>query len=48
MLFRSEGVTVLYSLADDRTFSLCALMCDRVQELAEAAADFGASLRMRR
>jgi len=35
---RKEGLNVLYSLADERTFGLCELMCDRVRELATAEA----------
>ncbi|MCA8964021.1 MAG: winged helix-turn-helix transcriptional regulator [Planctomycetes bacterium] len=33
------GLNVLYRLADDRTFTLCELMCNRVREQATAAAD---------
>ena len=35
---RKHGVSVRYSLADERTFGLCELMCSRVRELASAAA----------
>jgi DNA-binding transcriptional ArsR family regulator len=35
---RKEGVRVVYGLADERTFGLCELMCNRVRELAAAAA----------
>ncbi|MCU0863613.1 MAG: metalloregulator ArsR/SmtB family transcription factor [Planctomycetes bacterium] len=39
---RKEGVRVVYGLADERTFGLCELMCDRVRELAAAAATVAA------
>jgi len=32
-----QGATVRYSLADDRTFALCELMCERVREQTAAA-----------
>jgi DNA-binding transcriptional ArsR family regulator len=35
---RKEGVSVVYALADERTFGLCELMCDRVRERAQHAA----------
>lgn len=35
---RKEGLTVLYTLADDRVRSLCDLMCNRVRELANQEA----------
>lgn len=33
---RKEGLKVVYALADERTFGLCELMCDRVRERAAA------------
>jgi DNA-binding transcriptional ArsR family regulator len=33
---RKDGLNVVYALADERTFGLCELMCDRVRELAAA------------
>ena len=33
---RKDGLNVVYALADERTFGLCELMCNRVRELAEA------------
>jgi len=33
-----DGLSVWYSLADQRTFGLCELMCDRVREHAAAEA----------
>lgn len=35
---RKEGLNVRYALADERTFGLCELMCDRVRERATAEA----------
>jgi len=35
---QKDGLSVRYALADDRTFGLCELMCDRVRELATAEA----------
>lgn len=35
---QKDGLSVRYALADDRTFGLCELMCDRVRELAAAEA----------
>lgn len=35
---RKDGVRVLYALADERTRSLCELMCGRVQARAAAEA----------
>jgi DNA-binding transcriptional ArsR family regulator len=35
---RKEGLKVVYALADERTFGLCELMCERVRELAAAEA----------
>ncbi|MBL8755286.1 MAG: winged helix-turn-helix transcriptional regulator [Planctomycetes bacterium] len=37
---RKDGLNVVYALADERTFGLCELMCDRVRELAAAEATF--------
>jgi DNA-binding transcriptional ArsR family regulator len=37
---RKDGLRVVYALADERTFALCELMCDRVRELAAAEAPF--------
>ncbi len=34
---RKVGVKVLYALADERTFGLCELMCDRVRSVTKAA-----------
>lgn len=38
---RKDGLSVIYALADDRTFGLCELMCDRVRERAAVAAGLG-------
>ncbi len=35
---RKDGLNVVYALADDRTFGLCEMMCDRVRELASTEA----------
>lgn len=35
---RKDGLRVAYALADQRTFALCELMCDRVRALAAHAA----------
>ena len=47
---RKQGLTVVYGLADDRTFGLCELMCARVRAMAdaEAAATAPAKARPRR
>ncbi|MBL9076230.1 MAG: winged helix-turn-helix transcriptional regulator [Planctomycetes bacterium] len=42
---RKDGLNVVYRLADERTFALCELMCDRVRELA--AAEAGTTARRR-
>jgi DNA-binding transcriptional ArsR family regulator len=34
---RKAGISVVYALADERTFGLCELMCTRVRERAAAA-----------
>lgn len=44
---RKDGVSVIYALADERTFGLCELMCSRVRELA-AAIDLGPAPKRRR
>jgi ArsR family transcriptional regulator len=36
---RRAGQSVLYALADERTFALCELMCARVRERAARAGD---------
>lgn len=36
---RKAGLNVVYSLADERTQQLCEIMCNRVRELAAAAAE---------
>lgn len=38
---RKDGLSVIYALADERTFGLCELMCDRVREHAAAVAELG-------
>lgn len=35
---RKDGLNVVYAIADERTFGLCELMCNRVRELATAEA----------
>ncbi|HEX5051526.1 MAG TPA: metalloregulator ArsR/SmtB family transcription factor [Planctomycetota bacterium] len=39
---RKDGLNVVYALADDRTFGLCELMCERVRELAATEAAIAA------
>lgn len=34
-----RGLSVYYTLADERTFALCELMCARVREQAQSAID---------
>jgi DNA-binding transcriptional ArsR family regulator len=43
---RKDGLNVLYELADERTFGLCELMCNRVRE--RAAAEVAAAAPSRR
>lgn len=43
-----DGLSVWYSLADERTFGLCELMCDRVRERAAVEAKVAASPRRAR
>ncbi len=40
---RKQGVSVRYMLADERTATLCELMCARVRERAQREADLSAS-----
>lgn len=40
---RKDGLNVVYALADERTFTLCDLMCNRVRERAAAEAQFAAA-----
>ena len=40
-----QGLAVWYSLADERTFGLCELMCNRVRERANAEAKLAAAPR---
>lgn len=40
---RKDGVAVVYALADERTFVLCDMMCNRVRERAAAEAAFAAA-----
>lgn len=42
---RKDGVAVVYALADERTFALCELMCDRVRERAAAEGALAAAPR---
>lgn len=44
---RKDGVSVLYGLADERTYGLCELMCARVREMATAAAALASNRRRR-
>lgn len=45
---RKDGLSVVYAIADERTFGLCDLMCARVRELASAAAAATAPAKRRR
>jgi DNA-binding transcriptional ArsR family regulator len=45
---KKDGVTVVYALADERTFGLCELMCNRVRELAAAVAELAQPAKKRR
>lgn len=45
---KKDGVRVVYALADERTFGLCELMCNRVRELAAAVAELAQPARKRR
>jgi len=45
---KKDGVRVVYALADERTFGLCELMCNRVRELAAAAAELTQPAKKRR
>jgi DNA-binding transcriptional ArsR family regulator len=45
---KKDGVRVVYALADERTFGLCELMCNRVRELAAAVAELAQPAKKRR
>lgn len=45
---KKDGVRVVYALADERTFGLCELMCNRVRELAAAVAELAQPPKKRR
>jgi len=45
---RKDGLNVAYALADERTFTLCDLMCDRVRDRATAAAQLAAARQTKR